>query len=67
MIKPFQVLNVEDRGNEGKLVTYQCSRASKNEDGSVSSMRIDGIIGVPPTEKDVDAYLFQALSKAGWF
>lgn len=67
MIKPFQVINVEDRGNEGKLVTYQCSRATVNEDNSQSVVRIDGIIGVPPGIDDIDAYLFEELSKAGWF
>lgn len=66
MIKPFKVKEqrTEACGNIG--VIYEVWKVTNKPDGSNTESRLEAYMSVPKGA-DIDQYLFNELSKAGWF
>lgn len=66
MIKPYQIVDtrIEDDGETGVL--YRVQRCNVLGDSKVEVKRMEGYMSVP-VGADVDQFLFDELSKAGWF
>lgn len=67
MIKPFKVLDVTECADKSKIIAFEVARSTTNEDGSTSTITAKATIGAPEDVTDIDQYLFDKLSKAGWF
>lgn len=66
MIKPFQITSTrtEDDGETG--VIYLVQRCKVLATSKTEVTRMEGYMSVP-IGADVDQFLFDELSKAGWF
>ena len=66
MIKPFQILStrVEEDGETGVL--YLVQRCTVTGTNRTEVKRMEGYMSVP-IGADIDQFLFDELSKAGWF
>ena len=66
MIKPYQIVDtrIEDDGETGVL--YLVQRCTVVGDNRTEVKRMEGYMSVP-VGADVDQFLFDELSKAGWF
>lgn len=66
MIKPFQIVTtrLEDDGEIG--VVYLVQKCTVVRTGRTEVTRMEGYMSVPKGE-DIDQFVFDELSKAGWF
>jgi hypothetical protein len=66
VVKPFKILatRIEDDGETG--VVYAVQKASFVKKGKTDIKKLEGYMSVPIGE-DVDQFVFNELSKVGWF
>lgn len=66
MIKPFKILQtrIEDDGETG--VIYEVSKVTSISSSRTKTESLQAYMTIPKGQ-DADAYLFEQLSKSGWF
>jgi hypothetical protein len=65
MIKPFKILETRPIDGHGTGVTYRVWRTEWAEPGRSRTIECQSFM-IVPEGRDIDEYLFQALSEAGW-
>lgn len=66
MIKPFKVVQTRIEADGSTGVIYEVSKVTSISSSRTKTERLQAYMTIPPGQ-DVDAYLFDQLSKAGWF
>lgn len=66
IVKPFKIIDtrIEDDGETGVL--YRVQKSKFVSSGRVELVTMEGYMSVPAGE-DIEQFLFEQLSKAGWF
>lgn len=66
MIKPFKILETRTEADGAVGVIYEVSRTVRTGPGKTSTTSMRAYMQIPDG-KDADQYLFEELSKVGWF
>jgi hypothetical protein len=66
MIKPFKVIETRAEADGSTGVIYEVSKVTSISSSRTKTDRLQAYMTIPEGA-DVDAYLFEQLSKAGWF
>jgi len=66
MIKPFKIIETRTEVDGAIGVIYEVSQSAINENKAITTKTMNGYISVPQG-RNVDAYVFEQLSMAGWF
>ncbi len=66
MIKPFKIIQTRKEEDGGTGVIFEVSKVV-GKAANTSTMTTMQTYMLVPEGQDVDAYLFEKLSKAGWF
>jgi len=66
MIKPFKIIHTRKEPDGGTGVIFEVSRTDAKAANTSSTLTMQTYMLVPDGE-DIDAFLFEKLSKAGWF
>lgn len=65
MIKPFKIINTRQEHDGGTGVFFEVSKVKQISENETQTSSLSSYITVPADE-DIDAYLFEQLSKTGW-
>ncbi len=66
MIKPFKIIHTRKEEDGGTGVIFEVSKVV-GTGANTSTLETMQTYMLVPDGQDVDAYLFEQLSKAGWF
>lgn len=66
MIKPFKVIDVRTEADGAIGVIYEVWKVTSIGPGLTDTRALTAYMQIPEGT-DIDEYLFQELSKAGWF
>ncbi len=66
MIKPFKIIQTRTEAEGSTGVIYEVWRCTSMTATKSEEQRVRAYMSIPQG-RDVDAYLFEQLSQAGWF